>query len=227
MKYIAAFSLIFLFSCGDVATDNSRNSLNDRFATTELEPVATTEKALREELCTDLTLKKDIFKRSYLSKRFVYDATKIECEETEATQKDITLTLEESGTSLRFKSSADDFFAFLNPEFNDSYGVFAKFCEDLESNDRFVFLSSNEVMYFEVKERSNFIEAIVTTAFFDVEEDGQRTFRVYKKENINYNTREEPNRPRGLVTSRSLESTAGCDGQDIFEKSNILTNIRD
>ena len=227
MKYIAVLLLVFFISCGDVANDNSRNSLNDRFATTELEPVGNSEKVLKETLCTDLTLKKEIFKRSYLSKRFVYDATKIECAETEATQRSITLTLEESGTSLRFKSSSDDFFAFLNPEFNDSYGVFSKFCENLESTDRFVFLSSNEVMYFELRERSNFIEAIITSAFFDVEEDGQRTFRVYKKENINYNTREEPNRPRGLVTARSLESNAGCEGLDVFEKSNVLTSIRD
>lgn len=227
IRIISIISVIFLISCGDIQQNENYKSINSRFSISKLRDLSQSEVSSANTLCSNLVEKLTVLKSRYMTKFFNYESSIKECGSEEAVVKNLSLTLDNSFDSLKFLASNDSNYAFLRPELKDEYGSFAKFCDTVESNKRYVEISSNEVRHFTINETNNEFEVEVLSSYYNETVNSKREYKVFKSETIIYTKNESSNLPKAMATNRKVETTSGCDTNQTYVKSSILKSIRD
>lgn len=226
-KLLVILCFAILSSCGEIDQTGNAKSINSKFFVSKLTDLSNDEVISATTLCSDLVTKETALKTRFMTKFFNYESEIKDCESTDPITKDVSLSLESSNGNLRFVVSSDSAYAFLRPELKDEFGVFAKFCDSLEFKQRFAEISENEVSHFEITERNDSFEVDVLFSYLNETIKNKKEFKVYKKESLTYNKDDSVSSPKAMVTSRSVETTAGCDQGKSYTKSSKLKSIRD
>lgn len=213
---------ITVVSCGDVENPNEIKSLNRVFAVSGLNSLTALELSIKDELCQSLNIKGELFSTSYLAKTFTFDTSFKDCSEDQRQEKTIVATL---SSSTQFTSSDIEYakYLFIVPELDDNSGSFAKFCQS-SSNDRYI-VSGKNLYHFYVTKSTNQINVESFSSFEEGTINGEKSFKTYKEEEIEFNNKASPDRPEGLVLKKTSRMNSNCSSLEFQEKINILKSL--